>query len=389
MVGIAVVVVLALVAGVAVFVIHRRSSSPDEPVAVRLVAAMIGADPFTPSAAVVSPVGFRTGARVASAPGGAVPDGPTVMRVSATSGSKSGLYGSTASGDRTANCKAKTLLAALDADPKAAVPGPSCRGSGWDQIGSALDRLTPVVLGRDTLVTNTAYRKGVARRFAAVLQAGGTAVYVDASGVPRVGARGNPLLPPQVPDRRHRRFVDGGDGDLHRTGLVRLPAGRGHAGAPRVEAPGTFATIDIESRKPVEVPTGAAPRTVRLDGLLQLDDEGVYVVADDGERTQVVDHPVAAAFDDGDGGLVYQDLRTTEDGSTTALLSGYPPASAAEATIWTHKAGRETDGDRVVGTSPDPGPAYWGPGRWGSVTSPSTARSITTRRRISAPSPAT
>src|SRR5690606_36332277 len=63
-------------------------------------------------------------------------------------------------------------------------------------IGTYVAGLTPVVLIRDTRVTNHGFRDGRATPRQAVLQAG-TAVLVDATGVPRVKcACGNPLAPP-------------------------------------------------------------------------------------------------------------------------------------------------------------------------------------------------
>jgi hypothetical protein len=58
--------------------------------------------------------------------------------------------------------------------------------------------LTPVLLRVDTQVTNHGFSNGAATSFQAVLQTG-TAVMVDASGVPRARCScGNPLLPPST-----------------------------------------------------------------------------------------------------------------------------------------------------------------------------------------------
>ena len=64
-------------------------------------------------------------------------------------------------------------------------------------IRSYVFELTPVVLRTDTWVTNHGYSGGRATAVQSVLQAG-TAVLVDAYGVPRVKCYcGNPLLPPR------------------------------------------------------------------------------------------------------------------------------------------------------------------------------------------------
>jgi Uncharacterized protein conserved in bacteria len=64
-----------------------------------------------------------------------------------------------------------------------------------DGISGYIDRLTPVVLRHDTLVTNHAYKHGRAVPFDALLQAG-IAVLVDRRGLPAVKCScGNPLRP--------------------------------------------------------------------------------------------------------------------------------------------------------------------------------------------------
>ncbi|MHA5050656.1 DUF6777 domain-containing protein [Streptomyces sp. SD15] len=64
-----------------------------------------------------------------------------------------------------------------------------------DEIPGYIDRLTPVVLRHDTLVTNHDYEDGKAVPYAALLQAG-IAVLVDQQGLPAVKCScGNPLLP--------------------------------------------------------------------------------------------------------------------------------------------------------------------------------------------------
>ncbi|MFI0961722.1 DUF6777 domain-containing protein [Streptomyces sp. NPDC021080] len=64
-----------------------------------------------------------------------------------------------------------------------------------DEIPGYVDRLTPVVLRHDTLVTNHAYKHGRAVPFDSLLQAG-IAVLVDRRGLPAVKCScGNPLRP--------------------------------------------------------------------------------------------------------------------------------------------------------------------------------------------------
>jgi hypothetical protein len=90
--------------------------------------------------------------------------------------------------------KARAWVGALNADP-------SLFWSGGDRLNIAdiltyVFELTPVILRVDTRVTNHGYVDGRATRIQSVLQSG-TAVLVDAYGVPRVKCNcGNPLTEP-------------------------------------------------------------------------------------------------------------------------------------------------------------------------------------------------
>lgn len=105
-------------------------------------------------------------------------------------GSQPGLYGGTRN---EASCDPERLIDFLGANrPKAKVWG-GVLGITPADIPSYVRSLTPVVLTRDTRVRNHGYRNGRATARVAVLQAG-TAVLVDANGVPRVKCGcGNPL----------------------------------------------------------------------------------------------------------------------------------------------------------------------------------------------------
>jgi hypothetical protein len=133
---------------------------------------------------------------------------PTTAKAGATgavSGGQPGLYGGTNKADTcdasaiasflAANpSKAKAWVDALNTDPTLAWSGGSQVTTA--QIGQYLGELTPVVLLRDTRVTNHGFTNGKATPRQAVLQSG-TAVLVDRYGTPRVKcACGNPLTKP-------------------------------------------------------------------------------------------------------------------------------------------------------------------------------------------------
>ncbi|MFI0981111.1 DUF6777 domain-containing protein [Streptomyces sp. NPDC021093] len=172
------------------------ASAADQDVLLQPVAAQ-GPDPFTQSTAKTStPLPSTTTAaptRTASAAPSA-----TARSTHRISGGTPGLYGGTQSlsscdveqqvryltGSNADRAKARAFAEASRIDP-AAIPG-------------FLRGLTPVVLRVDTRVTNHGFSNGSATSFQSVLQAG-TAVMVDANGMPRVRcACGNPLLPPTV-----------------------------------------------------------------------------------------------------------------------------------------------------------------------------------------------
>lgn len=115
------------------------------------------------------------------------------VAVASTLGTVPGLYGGTRDLG-SCNVDAIATFLAQNADKAAAWAG--ALGIGTDQIPAYLRTLTPVVLLADTRVTNHGYRDGRATPLQSVLQAG-TAVLVDATGVPRVKcACGNPLKEP-------------------------------------------------------------------------------------------------------------------------------------------------------------------------------------------------
>ncbi|MFH0915772.1 MAG: DUF6777 domain-containing protein [bacterium] len=134
---------------------------------------------------------------------------PTTLapgQVAAWSGGTPGLYGGSRS---KAVCDKELQLRFLEQNPiKAAAfcaalnSDPTLRWSGGNkvmplQLRAYFAELTPMVLTRDTRVTNHGFRNGLPTPRQSVLQAG-QGVLVDEYGVPRVRCEcGNPLNPPQ------------------------------------------------------------------------------------------------------------------------------------------------------------------------------------------------
>lgn len=182
----AIVVVLALVlaAGV-VLVVKARNGDIKIPGLTLTAADDRGIDPFTDSVALAKPSALEN-VRLSAQVG--YPQQGTVL----VNGSDPGLYATTGS----ASCDANRLSRQLTSDPGAASAWASVFGISSASIPYYLNTLTPVVLTRDTWVTDHSYTNGKAQPYQAVLQAG-TCVMVDAAGVPRVRcAGGSPLTPP-------------------------------------------------------------------------------------------------------------------------------------------------------------------------------------------------
>jgi molecular chaperone DnaK len=157
-------------------------------------AGSTGTNPFTPSVAQPAPpVTVTTIPPVTSNGGG-------TSAISTTRGSTPGLYGGTRD---TKSCDPEALIRYLTAAANAAKASAwraALRSDGVNlqpgDIAAYIRSLTPVILLRDTRVTNNGFKNGAATPFQAVIQAG-TAVLLDNFGVPRVKcACGNPLLSP-------------------------------------------------------------------------------------------------------------------------------------------------------------------------------------------------
>jgi hypothetical protein len=110
-----------------------------------------------------------------------------------TQGGAQGLYGGTLN---QAVCDKSQMITYLQSNPDKAAAWAGVLGIQVSDIPTYVNRLTPVILRSDTLVTNHGYSSGRATAFTSVLQAG-TAVLIDDKGEPVTKCYcGNPLTPP-------------------------------------------------------------------------------------------------------------------------------------------------------------------------------------------------
>lgn len=161
-----------------------------------------GADPFTASVETGPAVEFPGNVlAITVAARKTLPSDPKTHTLLAAA-TAPGLYGG--SGDVHV-CDPQQLVSFLNQHSEKAAAWASVLGIAPTDIAAYVGSLTPVVLMSDTLVTNHGYRNGHATTLQSVLQAG-TAVMVDAYGVPRVKCNcGNPLAPPALISPTHYR----------------------------------------------------------------------------------------------------------------------------------------------------------------------------------------
>lgn len=257
------------------------------------------------------------------------------LQLVSTPGDTAGIYGISAT---TPVCDKARLKELITKDQDTANAWAATTNIEGGAIGSTIDSYAPVLLGRDTAVTNHAYGSDGVYGFQSILEAG-TAVLVDAFGTPRVQCScGNPLAEAQLGDRNVNLSGDRWDG-FNPDDITIHP--------PSKEQQSAIDGKDIETGEQTVTPVGD---NISLDGYLVSTDEGVSVVSYDGATTtQVIDHPVARVFDDGMGGLIYQERRSTGDTSwgLERNLANDRPASVDEAAIWHLPAGA-SEATRIV-----------------------------------------
>jgi hypothetical protein len=150
-------------------------------------------DPFTDSVDEHNRSTTSTTAPVIPTTAPADPDAQAATR--SVPGSWPGLYGGTRNN---ASCDPEQLISFLTSNREKAAAWGAVLDVAPADIPAYVRSLTPVILQRDTRVTNHGFRNGRATSLQSVLQAG-TAVLVDSFGVPRVKCGcGNPLLEPRA-----------------------------------------------------------------------------------------------------------------------------------------------------------------------------------------------
>jgi len=337
----ALTIVVAITLAGAAFVITRSLSSDDNAsVSIELVAAdETGSYPFTADMTNLDPddaapivdgkieLASESGSGTDSTDARPPSNDRAGLSVSPVSVTESTVYAS-----RTESvCDGAKMAVALESDDEARASWADLMEVGEDDIAATIDSLTPLVLARDTAVTNSRYRDGRPEWFQAILQAG-TPVLVDANGAPRVKCScGNPLKAPdliqgaQFHGERWDRFAPS---EVISIEGAKYPVD-------------TLSTVDLDTGKAVNTAIGPST-TTSLDGYLVDDATGVYVVDDSGAKTQVLDHPVARVVDDGLGGLVFQYERNSDEYlSYRRNTVNQPPADHRAAGIWWLKAGAE------------------------------------------------
>lgn len=322
---------VALIAGFLLILgaCSSTGSKPDESrsVKVELVpAADPGRSPFTVDVTRLDESARQMAAKVRDRLALPLADGDTDgdgLRISAVPAStdRGPIYGSRAD----AVCDGEKLAEALNQDDGARQAWANLMDVEISEIEATLDSLHPLVLVHDTAVTNSRYVDGRGETFQAILQAG-TAVLVDETGTPAVRCScGNPLDKPAVNETAD--LIGDAWSDFEPRRVITIdPLGNDET---------TLHTVDVETGEDVSVDVGI----IELDGYLDSTPDGVFVVSETGDRSMVLDQPVAQVFDDGQGGIVYQLVRSNGDGFLRDLHDE-PPTDQDQAVLWHLRAGQ-------------------------------------------------
>lgn len=349
-------------AGMSLLVVMLLAAAPgacggsggDPGASIRLQPATVpGPDPFSKSVAVGTPARFRDQAATLAA--STTTTSSPVDRSARTplaTGTAPRLYGGT--GDSRV-CDPGKLVEFLESHRGEAAAWSKTLGIDRGRIERYVDGLTPVLLTTDTRVTNHGYRDGGPTSFQAVLQAG-TAVMVDARGVPRVKCNcGNPLTPPEALAVADARVVGARWPRYDPRGVITV-----RPGVP-VDS---FTLVNIENGHDYTVPVGGAPsESVAGDALRKVDWKNrSYGRFGNGDCPDATLTDGRAVSPDGDMGIrlakvQYGDL--TGDGVEEALVTlecfavggnAYP--AVISLAFASGPDGPTRLGDEIVGVSP-------------------------------------
>ncbi|WP_156112114.1 DUF6777 domain-containing protein [Prescottella defluvii] len=164
------------------------------------------------------------------------------------SGEEAGLYGGSLD---VSVCDREKLSNFLEANPAQDRAFKSVVQA--DDVRSYVNSLSPVVLTRDTRVTNNGFENNAAAPFQSVLQTG-TAVLIDNRGVPRVRcACGNPLAEPTAakPEYTGPRWKNFDEGQVVTVAPAAEPMSSTQLSPLNASGPST--TIVIGESTPLEV----------------------------------------------------------------------------------------------------------------------------------------
>jgi hypothetical protein len=349
-------------------------------------AGQVGPAPFTKDVSRAPRGGKATGvAPTTTAATGNTTVATGAVVLTASSGATPGLYGGTM--DDSA-CDPAQMVAFLEdpANADKAAAWAAVLGIDVAGIREYVSHLTPVVLTRDTRVTNHGFAGGRATPRQSVFQAG-TAVLVDDHGTPRVRCRcGNPLLEPVAASTTPKYLGTDWDGFDPATIVVVSPspqpvtvlvlvdvdtgarferpvgtAGEADVAAPdttstTAAAPTTAAPAPTRATAPATAATTAAPATTRPPAttttapsttaapttttLVQVTPEGSLSASSEFPNGQF---PAALALD-GD--------------PTTSWFSAGDAEGPTSSLTWTHRSDDFITEVRIVGNAANANPQF-------------------------------
>ena len=182
---------------------------------------------------------------------------PSEVNLGRTGGTP-GVFGASLTGDV---CDAGMLVSLLQSNPLVGDAWATVHGIPAEDIAAFVTDLTPVVLLRDTVVTNFGWRNGKIVPRQSVLQRG-TSVLVDRRGVPAARClSGSPLRPPQ-PLPAAPSFQGEGWAGFSRVSLDEV--------APSGREVSEFLLVDIGTGAPIRRAPGAPGALASLAGPIHI-----------------------------------------------------------------------------------------------------------------------